>query len=85
MKRNDLMPLMLSSAKQNITYNDHETTTRNEETVTLPPYLVELLQKSRIVDYSAKLPADSRIFFQGPVGRRSDDKMNGRSLDLQVS
>ncbi len=74
---NRMTPAILPTRQANITDDTDEPASRNENTETVSPDLVQLLQKNIVIMHGAQLIAVITILFECPVGGRRDDQAHG--------
>ncbi len=64
------------SGEADISNDANQTPTGHQYTKTLTPNLVQFSQENFIVGHIAKLTRNVRIFFENPIGRRSNHEMD---------
>jgi len=70
------MPPVPAPRKANVSNNTHEPPTGNKDSKGVSPNLVQLIMESFVVGNESELTFVRGILFQGPIRRRSENKMD---------
>src|SRR5882724_3034735 len=72
-----MAPIISPPGQAHISHDTDYPTSRNKDPIAMSPDLVQFIHEGFIILHGSELLWVIVIFFQSPVGRGGDDKMNG--------